>query len=151
MARARARPIKSGAPPSGWEGGSWVSPSPASFRDDSDTHNPLLRHCVELPTAPPPILRMIHQSTRQGIAVHIFELLSFLPVCVYAVRREEGEEQERGGRGTTKENPKMPGRRAEMRLNAEDRVETQRSQRRGGTAAARRERGKTKENPKMPA
>jgi hypothetical protein len=72
-----------GAPPPGWEGGSWVSPSPASFRDDIDTHKPRLRQCVELPTAPWPILRMIHQSRRQGIAVHVFELLSFLPVCVY--------------------------------------------------------------------
>ena len=30
VARARARPTKSGAPPSGWEGGSWVSPSASS-------------------------------------------------------------------------------------------------------------------------
>ncbi len=83
VARARARPTKLGAPPSGWEGGSWVSPSASSFRDDIDTDKPWLPHYVESPTAPWPILRVFHQSTRQGIAVHILELLSFLPVCVY--------------------------------------------------------------------
>ena len=72
-----------GAPPSGCEGGSWVSPSSSSFRDDIDSHKPRLSHYVVCPTAPRPFLRMLHQSTRQRIAVHIIQFFSLLPVRVH--------------------------------------------------------------------
>ena len=82
LGRLKVAATVAGAPPSGFEGGSWVSLS-SSFRDDIDTHGPWLPHSVEWPTAPRPVLRVFHQSTRQGIAVHILELFAFLPVCVY--------------------------------------------------------------------
>src|SRR5208283_4162542 len=54
-----------------------------SFRNDINCNQPRLTLRVERPTAPRPVLRMAHQSARHRVAVHVVQLLSFLPVRVH--------------------------------------------------------------------
>ena len=74
------RSYTEGAPPLGCKGGSWASPRSFLLHVHHQHRAPA---GIKTPTAPCPILRMLHQSTHHRIRVHVIQLLFPLPLAIH--------------------------------------------------------------------